>query len=200
MPLNPWRRPILAPVYALVVAFLVAAGAGLAVGAPNDTGTVTITLAGGGNVTELAKDAVFTMGDEKQMKSYQLELNKKFGLTDIKRVCVTVKEPWRMAYPTGECVDREKNVSVEFTVVRIGRVHVIGPTKEDMKQTEVRLNNATGAGSETGKPNDDGYYSPRGSLAGQLICVTPPPRWGAPKCQGPVQDTANDVPFELVTQ
>jgi hypothetical protein len=202
MPLTTWRRPILAPVYALVTAFLVVTGVSLATASQNAPGTVTIGA--GGDVRQLTENASFSLGDRQQTKPYKVELNRKIALTDdITRVCLKVPEPWRVVEPllTDDCVDRVAGSSLTITVARSARVHVVSegqPLPQDVTVTlEDEQDNTR---SETGPLGPDGYYRPRSSLSGERICVS---AFGwttadGQKCQKPVQDTANDVEIKLV--
>ncbi|GAB3893977.1 hypothetical protein GCM10029964_071600 [Kibdelosporangium lantanae] len=198
MPVNPWRRPLLAPLYALVTAFLAVMGANLAT-----TSSPTVTIVASGDVQQLAEHATFSMGDDQQ--AYQVEPNRKIKLADdVRRVCLQLPEPWRVVepLPTDGCVDRAEGSSLTVTVARAKRVHVVSDAPLPQGVTVTLEDEKDSTRSETGPLGADGYYLPRSSISGQRICVAAI-GWTTTdrqRCQKPVQDKAGDVEIKLVKQ
>jgi hypothetical protein len=161
----------LAPVYALTTAFVVVLGIGLL--APKPTLMVRMDAVGEGATVQVldASGALVEEGPLPTPGTYELP-----DMDDKSKVCVRLPEPWRVMEPAGDCTTGKVDTDVRVAMVRDGRVRVVfegepaGPAKVSLQDnSSVESVEVTGPGPV--------YYKPRGSLAGQTVCVEPPRSW-----------------------
>jgi hypothetical protein len=120
-----------------------------------------------------------------------------------RKVCVRLPAPWRVTELANSCTTDQVDKDVRVAAVRHGRVLIVfdGVPKEPAK-VSLRDNSSV----ESAEVSASGFHQPRGSLAGQTICVEPPRGWvvrtpnlveGAEVWCTPVTDPSNDVEFKL---
>ncbi len=184
MPVTTWRRPALAPVYALVVAFVVAVGLGLATGAPSSAATLRIEQADPeltGSLIEIRDPAgaPVAVGELSAQGTYELP-DKARGRT----VCLRLPARWHVTTPpmTGACTtaplpDR-LNADFPFTVAKDGRVRIeFTGLQGDQAAALASQTTVSVSPVESGPPDASGVYQPRTDLTGKTVCVTPPAGW-----------------------
>ncbi|MEV4319082.1 hypothetical protein [Actinocrispum sp. NPDC049592] len=183
MPVTTWRRPVLAPVYALVTAFVVAVGLGLATGAPSSAATLRIEQTDPeltGSLIEIRDQAgAVAVGELSAQGTYELP-DKARGRT----VCLRLPARWHVTAPpmTGECTaaplpDRP-NADFPVTVSKDGRVRVeFTGSQGDQVAALLAQTTVSVTPVESGPPDASGVYQPRTDLTGKTVCVTPPLGW-----------------------
>jgi hypothetical protein len=191
VPVATWRRPVLAPVYALVTAFLVVVGIGVATGAPagatlriaTDPGVDTAELTGATVEVRDQAGARTAVGALSAQASYDLP-----EPADGRRLCLWLPAQWRITDPpvTGQCTDLPAGQAAkEFrvTVTRDAWV-VVSVEKSEHDQAPALTDVTVSLRSqprqpavESGPPDAAGIYRPHSALGGRTVCVTPPRGW-----------------------
>jgi hypothetical protein len=217
-----WRRPALAPVYALVIAFVVVVAIGVFTSRSASASTVLRIDAGdGADMKELVDSAVEVRElSDVQVATGKLSAKGTYELPASpggRKVCLRLPAQWQVTEPamadgcTARPLADPPATDLRFTVVRNGRVAVVfqgGEAKFDGLTVAVR-DRANPAYVESGPLDESGHYQPRRSLTGQMACVTPPFGWavGTPRtekrdgAQCTTDDKANphdDVTLTLV--
>jgi hypothetical protein len=169
VPVTGWRSPALAPVYALTTAFVVVLGIGLL--APKPTLMVRMNADGPDATVEIveASGVPVETGKLPARGAYELP-----DMDGNRQVCVRLPEPWRVTQPANGCTTGQVGADVQVAAVRAGRVHVVFEGTPTESAT-VSLRDKTSV--ESVEVTETGYHQPRGSLAGQTICVKPPRNW-----------------------
>jgi hypothetical protein len=199
VPVTGWRKPALAPVYALTTAFVVVVGIGLL--APKPTLMVRMDASVPGGTVEVfeASDVLVQSGPLSEQGTYELP-----DMDGKRKVCVRLPAPWRVTELANSCTTDQVDKDVRVAAVRHGRVLIVfdGVPKEPAK-VSLRDNSSV----ESAEVSASGFHQPRGSLAGQTICVEPPRGWVVQTPNLVVRDEAwctsvadpsNDVEFKLV--
>jgi hypothetical protein len=182
---------VLAPVYALVTAFLVVVGIGVATGAPAGA-TLTIAAEAGVDTADLA-NATVVVWDQAGTRTAvgSPSAQGTYGLPEPaagQRLCLVLPAQWRITDPpmAGQCTDLALDQAAkEFrvTVTRDAWVLVsVDKSQQDqapaLADVTVSLRNQPKLASvESGPPDASGVYRPHSALGGKTVCVTPPRGW-----------------------
>lgn len=200
MPVTGWRRPALAPVYALTTAFVVVVGIGLLV--PKPTLMVRMNAGGPDATVEVLEEsgALVETGQLAAQGTYELP-----DMAGKRKVCIRPPVPWRVTEPTSSCTTGQVDADVHVAAVRDGRVSIVF---DGVPPESVKVSLWDKASVESVEMTGSGFYQPRGSLEGQTICVRPPRGWVV-RTQGLVErddarctaaavtDPGDDIEFRL---
>ncbi|WP_232665173.1 hypothetical protein [Pseudonocardia sp. TRM90224] len=197
-----FRHPLLAPVYAAVLAFgTVSLAAWVLPSHP--TGTVTVEGAPDGVRLEIVDDgSVLASGELGDDDSWTPEV-----AVAGNQICVRTTAALRVvgSNPPSTCTGRQPaeagSGEVKVDVERV-KVHVAAAAGvQGRPSAELTVDN-----DDDIHLNDDGDYFPPTPLAGRTVCVEPRDGWevgplpglpGAPRCTSP-NNPAADVVFTLV--
>jgi hypothetical protein len=217
VPIATWRRPALAPIYALVTAFVLVMAIDLATTALASTATLRIQSDDPAARGEL-KGSVIEIRDPTGLPVAVGELSPQgtYELPDKaqgRMVCLRLPARWHVTQPvlTNQCTATPQTPDFPVTVVKDGWVTVkipgLQPDQAAAKfaQTKVNLRNSSNSIVESGPPDSSGHYQPRVSLSGLTVCATPPRTQsavnGTEQClAGPVTDPQKDTEITLEGQ
>lgn len=210
MPVTGWRRPALAPVYALVTSFLVVLGVSAFATGP---ATVLRVVPSQGEPKDLAGTRVEVNDrDGNRISAGELSAQGTFPLPDEAAggtVCLRLPAPWRVTdlvmadQCTVRALPKQLGEELPVAVALEARVTVVSAAGEVVTGTKVTVQR--GSTVEIGQLDDNGSYNPLAPLNDRTVCVDPPHGWRIEKpatsdgrCVQLPANVAEDVVFTLV--
>jgi hypothetical protein len=191
VPVTNWRRPALAPVYALLTAFVVVVVVGLATGASASAATLRVDAGTGVDVKELAGSTVEVREPSGEPVAVgDLSTQGTFALPDSargRRLCLRLPAQWRITDPaiTNQCTVQPlaDRLDAEFPVTATRDAWVVVRFQTDQATpapagvTVSLRDQLRQSPVESGPLDASSRYQPRSSLEGKTVCVLPPVGW-----------------------